>query len=864
MKLKRPIQKVCLAAALTVLSGGGVWANQPDSLFIYTYATPENRNQNGLHCAWSADGQLWKGIGPEFAFVKCDYGRWGTEKRMLWPFLIQDRQGVFHALWSVNERDGTFAHASSEDLINWKPQAYPQVMMPGTNCLQPEAFYDPRSSQYMVTWLTVSEGDTAVYACLTPDFKKFSSARIVPGNVRLNSRKNISSLHPNASGTVHKVSKAFVNRMQDMVLAKKYKWQLYGENARSDAKQFENLKPLQATLTADTAKKKEISPLLMGVFFEDLSRAADGGLYAELIQNRDFEYDPSDREGRDKNWNSRHSWNLKGENATFEIATENPIHTNNPHYAVLKVNQTGAALINEGFERIPLKKGEKYNFSFFAKQLEGKKGKFQVSLVGNEGQIYATTTVSGPSSEWKKYKTTLTAKADATDAVLEIKPLSTGTVALDMISLFPQKTYKGRENGLRADLAQTIADLHPRFVRFPGGCVAHGDGIGNIYRWKNTIGPLEARKPQRNLWGYHQTAGLGYHEYFLFCEDLNAEAVPVLAAGVPCQNSACGGAGQQGGIPMDQMDEYVQDILDLIEYANGDAKTTKWGKVRAEAGHPKPFNLKYIGIGNEDLISDVFEERFEMIYNAIKKKHPEIIVIGTVGPFYEGSDYEEGWEFATRLEVPIVDEHYYESPGWFIHNQDYYDGYDRTKPHVYLGEYASRGNTLYNALAEAAYLCGIERNGDVVEMTSYAPLLAKEGNTNWNPDLIYFNNTEIKPTVNYYVQQLFGQNNGAEYIGGNLTLSDRNEGVAKRVASSIVRAANGDLIVKLVNILPTTVTTRIELPEAKQMNPVATKTTLSGQPEERNICPTVSTQSISDVFDVELPAYSFTVIRIKK
>lgn len=866
MKRKKLMKQVCLAAAVFAagFASGPIWANQPDSLYLYTYGIDSNGGREGLRCAWSADGKLWKGVGPGHDFVRCDYGRWGSEKRMWWPFVIQDTDGVYHALWSLNDRAGAFAHASSKDLVNWKPQSYPVVMKNGGNCLKPEASYDAAKKQYTLTWLSTNDGDTAVYACTTNDFKKYSPAYRTSAAARLNSRKYIPSVEQAASGTVHRVPANFVRIMEDAVFARRYRDRLYGEDARSDAARFAELKPLEASLTLNASETKAISPLLMGIFFEDISSAADGGLYAELIQNRDFEYDLSDKEGHDKNWNPRHSWSLKGSNATFDIATENPVHPNNPHYAVLQVEQPGAVLVNEGFDRIPLKKGEKYNLSLFSKQLAGKSGKLQVSLVGNEGQVYASAQVSAPSSRWKKYNAVLTANSDANEAVLEVKPLAAGTVALDLISLFPQKTFKGRANGLRADLAQTIADLKPRFVRFPGGCVAHGDGIGNIYRWKNTIGPLEARVPMRNLWGYHQTLGLGYHEYFLFCEDLGAVPVPVLAAGVPCQNSATGGGGQQGGIPMEEMDVYIQDIFDLVEYANGDPKKTKWGKLRAEAGHPKPFNLKYIGIGNEDLISDVFEERFEMIYRAMKEKHPEITVIGTVGPFMEGSDYEEGWRFATELGVPIVDEHYYQSPGWFIHNQDYYDGYDRKKPEVYLGEYASRGNTLYNALAEAAYLCGIERNGDIVVMTSYAPLLAKEKHTNWNPDLIYFNNTEIKPTPNYYVQQLFGQNSGTEYIGGTLSVNDRNEGVNKRIASSVVRDENGDLIVKLVNILPTQVTTRVSLPGGVgPLHPEATKTVLSGQAGSREVSPVTSTLPVGETFDVELPAYSFTVIRIQ-
>ena len=329
-----------------------------------------------------------------------------------------------------------------------------------------------------------------------------------------------------------------------------------------------------------------------------------------------------------------------------------------------------------------------------------------------QGKTVAETTVKMSSKTWKKREAVLKATATVAQARLVIIPQSAGRYALDMISLFPQKPFKGRKHGLRADLAQAIADIRPRFVRFPGGCLAHGDGVDNIYHWKETIGPLEARKPAANIWRYHQTRGLGYFEYFQFCEDIGAEPLPVVAAGVPCQNSGLGGPshhskdivtslGQQGGIPMEEMGQYVQDVLDLIEYANGDAKTTRWGRERAKAGHPEPFNLKYIGLGNEDLITPVFEERFTMIFKAIKEKYPEIQVVGTSGPFSEGPDYVEGWKIASKLGIPLVDEHYYQPAGWFLNNHDYYDRYDRSKPKVYLGEYAThipgKGNNIETA-----------------------------------------------------------------------------------------------------------------------------------------------------------------------
>ena len=317
---------------------------------------------------------------------------------------------------------------------------------------------------------------------------------------------------------------------------------------------------------------------------------------------------------------------------------------------------------------------------------------------------------------------------------------------------------------------------------------------------------------------------------------------------------------------MCDMDNYVQEVLDLIEYANGDKKSP-WGKKRAEAGHPEPFNLKYIGVGNEDLISDVFEERFAMIYMAVKEKYPEITVIGTVGPFFEGTDYREGWEIARKLRIEMVDEHYYQTPGWFIYNQDYYDKYDRSQSKVYLGEYAAhlpgRPNNLETALSEAIYLTAIERNGDIVSMASYAPLLAKQGHTNWNPDLIYFNNTEVLPTVGYWVQQLFGQNAGQQYYSSKVSLSDNRMEVTSRVATSIVKdSQSGDLILKLVNMLPVAVESAIDFSSFGLTERQATLFQLQGRPDSKEAKPVQSTLTVSEAFNFPLPPYSLSVIRI--
>jgi len=837
--------------------------NEPDSAYLFAYATDKDNNHNGLHFAWSIDELTWNAIGPEHSFIRCDYGRWGSEKRMLSPFLFHSPDGLWHCIWSLNERDGAFAHAASEDLIYWGPQSYPVVMENG-NCVSPAISYDMSTKLYTVSWLS----DNNSYTVTTKDFKQYSDTKAVSANTPEKRTAIVGGKLE--TGTVHRVSWKLIDNLIKTQQIATYKNLLYSENSDTDTERFLSLEPVNVSITPDVDKKKQISDLLLGIFFEDINYAADGGLYAELIQNRDFEYDASEKGGHDKTWNNYKAWSVKGD-ATFVIDSLLPIHPNNKHFAALHINKVGASLFNEGFDGIPLKSGEKYNFSIFARSTESKKVKLTVRLVGEKGVVYGETSTKPISDKWKKYEVVLIANQTVNNAQLEIIPDMTGRVHLDMVSLFPQKTFKGHKNGLREDLAQVIAEMKPRFVRFPGGCVAHGDGIENIYHWKNTIGPLEARKPQRNLWGYHQTAGLGYFEYFQFCEDIGAEPVPVVAAGVPCQNSAHHGhaiGGQQGGIPMCEMGNYVQDVLDLIEYANGDVSST-WGRKRAEAGHPKPFNLKYIGIGNEDLITDIFEERFTMIFNAVREKYPEITVIGTVGPFYEGTDYVEGWKLAGKLNIPMVDEHYYNPPGWYIHNQDYYDKYDRSKSKVYLGEYAvhlpGRPNNMETALAEALHLANVERNGDIVTMTSYAPLLAKDRYTQWNPDLIYFNNTEVKPTVGYYVQKLYGNNSGDEYIPSKIELSNTQDAVQKRVAKSIVRdSKTGDIIIKLVNMLPVEVNATLDLTGLVSSGSAATKTLLSGSPDDKAAKPIVTSLAVDDKPECKLPAYSFTVLRIHK
>ena len=625
--------------------------------------------------------------------------------------------------------------------------------------------------------------------------------------------------------------------------------------------------PLTVTVQAG-APGKAVSPDLVGIFFEDLNYAADGGLYAELIQNRSFDYSPVDH----KDWTALTAWKLvqrDGAQGSVAIETASPLNAQNPGYAVLSTTTTsrGVGLLNEGFDGIPVKAGDTYDVSLFARQLSGTSTPLVVRLESKTGALLAETALTSPPADWKKLSATLTPATTDADARLVVLTTNPGRLALDMVSLFPAKTFRNRPNGLRADLAQAVADLKPKFMRFPGGCLVHGDGLDNIYHWKNTIGPVEQRKGQPNIWRYHQTVGLGYFEYFQFCEDIGAMPLPVVAAGVCCQNSnGKRGTGQEG-LPLADMPAYIKDVLDLIEYANGPA-TSPWGAKRAAAGHPAPFGLKYLGVGNEDHITPVFKERFQMIYDAVKAKHPEITVIGTVGPASDGDDFVNGWKIADELRVPMVDEHYYKSPQWFWDNLARYDSYDRTKSKVYLGEYAAhddkRRNTLRSALAEAAYLTGLERNADVVPFASYAPLLARRGHTQWSPDMIYFTGTDLTLTINYHVQQLFSVNNGDTYLA---TTVSPLAATSRFAASSVRDSQTSDLILKFVNGDDTAKPLRIDLAGAKNLPATAVKTVLAASDantiDAQAVRPQSAPLTIASAFDYEAPANSLTVIRIK-
>ena len=645
---------------------------------------------------------------------------------------------------------------------------------------------------------------------------------------------------------------------------------------------------LSASAAADlniqiTAQGKPISPDLFGIFFEDLNYAADGGLYAELVQNGLFEYQATER----IDWTAMTAWEpvaRDGATGSLKVSDAVPVNPNNPHYVVVETKSPGGGfgLANSGFDGIPVQAGGQYDFSVFGRQLFtgnhwggngvlASSSRLVVRLETREGAVLGEAVVEISGRDWQRFAATIIVTNSDPAARLVLLSQTKGAVALDDISLFPHATFRNRPNGLRADLAQAIADIHPKFMRFPGGCLVHGHSLGNIYHWKDSVGPVEQRRGQENLWGYHQSLGLGFFEYFQFCEDIGAKPLPVVAAGVCCQNADDQGGTGQRGLPLEAMPAYIQDVLDLIEYANGPTNST-WGAKRAAAGHPAPFNLQFLGLGNEDAQTDVFRERFKMIYDAVKAKHPEITIIGTVGPAPDGSDYDLGWKFANEQRLEMVDEHYYEKPEWFLQNLARYDTYNRTNSKVYVGEYASQGNALFNALAEAAYMTSLERNGDVVHMASYAPLLAREGHTQWRPDMIYFNATNILLTANYYVQQIFGRNQGDVYFPATVSAAAPSSGDSTKsvVVSCVSDSGTGDIILKLVNGNTNAISAQVTLPQSFPIKPRATCTVLTGDAKASNsfrnpgaVVPAATEFAAGNSFDCSVPPESLTVIRMK-
>lgn len=531
----------------------------------------------------------------------------------------------------------------------------------------------------------------------------------------------------------------------------------------------------QINLTVDTTEKKQSFGDMFGIFFEDLNHAADGGLYGELIRNRSFEFDEIDN----RSYNHLTAWNISGlkndgENGslkqevntdniygTYAIENEMPLSEKNPHYLTVNIKEgnmydisKNVSIVNEGFNTgLFLEKGKEYNFSIYCMCYENDMS-LMVSLTDGEEEL-AENVIAAAGDGWKNYRCVFTPDKTTYNGRLKVQFLNSGKISLDHISLFPRDTFLQKENGLRADIASMLKDLKPKFMRFPGGCLVHdgslnADDRDSMYRWKNTIGDVTKRPARRSNWGYNQTLGLGYYEYFCFCEEIGTKALPVLPGGYNPH--------RQISAPLSEIGEWVQDALDLIEFANGD-ETTEWGKIRAELGHKEPFNLEYIAIGNEE-VGEAFFERYPFFHKAIKEKYPDIKIISTSGPFAAGSEFERGWKSAIENKADLVDEHYYMAPEWFLAHMDRYSEYKEENPKVFLGEYATWGNTWYNALVEAAYMTRMQENAHAVGLACYAPLLCNVGYVNWRPDLIWYNNHQVYGTANYYVQKMFMHHQG--------------------------------------------------------------------------------------------------------
>lgn len=553
-------------------------------------------------------------------------------------------------------------------------------------------------------------------------------------------------------------------------------------------------------------KKKgaTIQPTMYGLFFEDINYAADGGLYGELIKNRSFEF-PQNLLG----------WKTFG---NVSVQNDGPFE-NNPHYVRLAYSghdHKHTGLENEGFFGIGVFKDKDYRFSVWARLPQNsKQEKIRVELVQtnnpNEQHSFVSQELIIDSKDWKKYEITLRPSITDAKAILRIFLTSRGPIDLEHISLFPVDTWKGHENGLRKDIAQTLADLKPGVFRFPGGCIVEGTDIDTRYDWKKSVGPVENRPLNENRWhytfahrfypDYYQSYGLGFYEYFLFSEEIGAEPLPVLNVGLACQYQ---NNDMKAHIALDQLEPYIQDALDLIEFANGDTET-KWGKLRADMGHPQPFNMKYIGIGNEQWGPE-YVERLKPFMDVLKKKHPEIQVIGGSGPGSEGKEFEYLWPEMKKLKVDLVDEHFYRPESWFLAQGARYDSYDRKGPKVFAGEYACHGNgRKYNhfntAILEAAFMTGLERNADIVHMATYAPLLAHVEGWQWRPDLVWFDNMSTFKTTSYYVQQFYTLNSGTNVL--SLTMDKKPvtgaEDQKGLFASAVWDKNTNEVIVKVVN-----------------------------------------------------------------
>ena len=622
-----------------------------------------------------------------------------------------------------------------------------------------------------------------------------------------------------------------------------------------------------------------IQPTMYGIFFEDINFGADGGLYAELIKNRSFEFE--------------YPWmgwkHLPDEETRFNIQNELTIYNNakasptNPK--VVRVDIRDASKIiglqNEGFDGIGFKKDAKYDFSAFVRSNKGNVN-VEIQLLNDKGEVIGKASASPSTFGWSKIEAVVTSTQTVQKGKVNVIFKGEGQIDIDIISLFPQDTWKGRKGGLRKDLVQLLADMKPGFVRFPGGCIVEGRTLAERYQWKKTVGKVENRELLINRWNkefthrptpdYYQTFGLGFYEYFQLCEDIGATPLPILSCGLACQFNS------SETTPLEELDPFIQDALDLVEFANGDLNT-KWGALRADMGHPAPFNLKMIGIGNEQWGQEYFE-RYEKISKAVKALYPNVKLVSGTGPGSDGELFEQAEKALPKLNAEIVDEHYYKDPKWFRDNATRYDNYDRNRYKIFAGEYAAQSvatvspdnkNNWECALSEAAFMTGLERNADVVYMTSYAPLFAHVNRWQWTPDLIWFDNLSSFGTANYYVQKLFANNPGTQTLaiksnGENLT------GQQEVYASASFDEKTNEIIIKLVNTSADSKTLDLNI-KGISKNTVVKSICLVDKDlkkfntieEPNKIVPAETNSSIAKGKTlVNLEGYSFQILRVKK
>jgi alpha-L-arabinofuranosidase len=614
-----------------------------------------------------------------------------------------------------------------------------------------------------------------------------------------------------------------------------------------------------------------IASTLYGIFFEDINFGADGGIYAERVKNRSFEF-PDPLMG----WKQAA---VDGARGRFTVETDKPPSARNPHYLRITSAASTFGVTNDGFRGIGVSKGQRYRFAVHARLASEAPVTLRAELENARNVALGGATLTGFTRQWQRYTGTIVAETTDARARLRLLVHAPGALDVDMVSLFPEDTWSGRENGLRRDLIQLLKDLQPGFIRFPGGCIVEGRFLDGRYQWKTTIGDPANRRLIINRWNdefphratpdYYQTFGLGFFEYFQLAEDLGAEPLPILNCGMACQFNSNELA------PLTELDPYIQDALDLIEFANG-AATSAWGRRRVEMGHPAPFNLKFVGVGNEQW-GPQYVERYERFAAVLKKRHPEIRLVSSAGPSPSGERFDFLWQRMRELKADLVDEHYYMPPTWFLTNVHRYDSYPRTGPKVFAGEYAAhapvvaargqRPSTLAVAIAEAAFMTGLERNADIVELSSYAPLFAHVDAWQWTPNLIWFDNLRSYGTPSYYVQKLFGTNRGTHVLP--VAMEGLQNGQSGLFASASIDARMREVILKVVNSTVEPRRVRVDL-TGKQPTGAGRALVLTGDPNGENsldapnaIAPTErKLDAPAQIGDQMLAPHSLTVFRI--